>query len=183
MPCRSARSCHASRVFHLELRQFPHVTREFNLSREQLEARVLSRWVRGEPFETGEHTWDPQRAKLVVYEGPALAPDEIGMGRGWANVTRRGEEVTGRLLEEARGSVRSFPALDTLKRQLIELARRGPLRFDEVLALAGGLQPEAPDGQRLELAGRAIWDLLGEGRLRLSAAENDPKEEQRGSTE
>ena len=170
-------------MFHVELRQFPHVTREFNLSREQLDARVLVPWVSGKKLEAGENKWDPERAKLVIYEGRALASDEIGLGRGWANVTRTGEEVTDRLLDETRGAARSSPELDTLKRQLIELARRGPLGFDEVLALAGGLRPDATDGSRLELAGRAIWDLLGEGQLKLSRPENEPKEREGGSAE
>lgn len=36
-----------SEVFHLELRQFPHVARVFNLDRAELDARFLSPWVRG----------------------------------------------------------------------------------------------------------------------------------------
>ena len=34
-----------SAVFHVELRQFPHVARVFNLSREELDARFARPWV------------------------------------------------------------------------------------------------------------------------------------------
>jgi len=34
-------------VFHVELRQFPHVARVFNLSREQLDARFACPWASG----------------------------------------------------------------------------------------------------------------------------------------
>ncbi len=46
----------------------------------------------------GERKWAPERAKLTIYEGPELRPDEIGVGRGWGNVTKYGTDVTGRLL-------------------------------------------------------------------------------------
>ena len=66
-------------MFHLELRQFPHQTRDFNLTREQLEASVVGPWVRGELVALGDRRWDPERAKLAIYEGRALAT-EIATG-------------------------------------------------------------------------------------------------------
>ena len=155
-------------MFHLELRQFPHQTREFNWTREQLEARVVGPWVRGESIELAERTWAPDRAKLVIYEGRALESDEIGMGRGWSNVTRSGEEVTSRVLTEARAAAQSPPALEALKRELLARSAQGPVGIAQVLELAGELEPRLPPPQRLELAGRAIWDLLQNDRLRLA---------------
>ena len=155
-------------MFHIELRQFPHVTREFNWSKEQLDARVLSAWVRGEAIELAERRWAPDRAKLVVYEGRELATDEIGMGRGWSNVTRSGEEVTARVLDEARATAQSPPALEALKHELLTRSAEGPVGMAEVLAMAGKLEPRLPAAQRLELAGRAIWELLQDDRLKLS---------------
>jgi hypothetical protein len=155
-------------MFHLELRQFPHQTREFNLTREELEARVVAPWVRGEAVEIAERRWAPDRAKLVIYEGRALATDEIGMGRGWSNVTRSGEDVTARVLDEARAAAHAPPALEALKRELLARCAQEPIGMDRVIALAGELDPHLPPGQRLELAGRAIWALLQEDRLRLS---------------
>ena len=75
-------------MFHVELRQFPHVARAFNLSAEELEARILRRWRGGTELELQDRLWDPRRAKLTVYEGRELEISEIGLGRGWANVTR-----------------------------------------------------------------------------------------------
>ena len=85
-------------VFHVEVRQFPHVARSFNLSERELNAKVLAPWSRGEVVELGERRWTPDKAKLTIFEAPELRTDEIGMGRGWGNVTRQGQEVTERLL-------------------------------------------------------------------------------------
>jgi hypothetical protein len=155
-------------VFHVELRQFPNSTRAFNLTREELDAKILGPWVRGTPVELHERRWSPDRAKLEVYEGRALATEEIGLGRGWANVTRTGEAVTERVLEEARQSVRSAPELEQLKDELLARASAGPLSMSAVLDLAGELRSELSANERVELAARAIWELLQDGSLELS---------------
>jgi hypothetical protein len=139
-------------VFHVELRQFPHVARAFNLSAEELEARILSGWRRGAHVELQDRRWDPGRAKLTVYEGRELEISEIGLGRGWANVTRTGSDVTDRVLEASRPPER----LDDLAAALAD----GPLTLAEATKIAAelGLQPE-----------QAIWQLLQEGRLKLTS--------------
>lgn len=152
-------------MFHLELRQFPHQTREFNLSREQLDARVLGPWVKGEAVEAGERKWNPERAKLAIYEGRALATDEIGMGRGWSNVTRTGEDVTQRLLAEAEHGVRS--PLAELKQAVLSRSATGRLGASEVVELAGEAGAPARVSEHLALAEQAVWELLHEGRLEL----------------
>ena len=73
-------------MFHVELRQFPHVARAFNLTREQLDERFVRAWVSGVPVEHEDRRWAPDRARLAILEGPELRLDEIGMGRGWATV-------------------------------------------------------------------------------------------------
>ncbi len=88
-------------MFHVELRQFPHQGRSFNLDREQLEQRILGPWLRGELVEVQDRRWAPHKAKLTIYESRALEIEEIGLGRGWANVTRIGTEVTRQLLAQA----------------------------------------------------------------------------------
>ena len=138
------------------------------MTREQLEARVVAPWVRGQAFQLGDRQWAPDRAKLVIYEGRALATEEIGMGRGWSNVTRSGEEVTARVLDEAKAAADSPPALEALKRELLARSSQGPLGMGQVVALAGELEPRLSPPQRLELAGRAVWDLLQDERLKLS---------------
>ncbi len=65
----------------------------------QPESRVARRqgaapWAAGRPFDLSDHHLSPERAKLTIYKGPELKPEQMGMGRGWANVTRSGEEVT-----------------------------------------------------------------------------------------
>jgi hypothetical protein len=155
-------------VFHVELRQFPNSTRAFNLTREELDARILGPWVRGQAVELHERHWSPDRAKLEVYEGRALATEEIGLGRGWANVTRTGEAVTERVLGEARQSVRSPPDLERLKDELLACASARPVSMATVLDLASELRSELTANERVEFAARAIWELLQDGSLELS---------------
>jgi len=156
-------------VFHLELRQFPHVTRAFNLTREELDSRVLWPLAEGRPVEWNDRRWAPEKVKLAVYEGPKLAVEEIGMGRGWGNVTKSGRNVTERLMTEARDAVRSPPALEGLKDAIVARAAESPLEFEEVLRLSGELAADLDANQRMALAARAVWELLGEGRVRLAA--------------
>jgi hypothetical protein len=157
-------------MFHLELRQFPHVARAFNWSREELDARVLRPWVQGRAVRWDDRSWPPDKAKLVIYEGPELPVEALGMGRGWGNVTKNGEDATRRLLDEARAAVESPPALDGLKQAIVERSASVPVGFDELLELAAELAADADANQRLELAVRAVWELLREGQVRLSGA-------------
>jgi hypothetical protein len=145
-------------VFHVELRRFPHVARAFNLSAEELQARIVTPWVAGAPVELEEREWEPARCKLAIYEAPEVPPEDRGMGRGWATVTRAGEDVTARVLEQARGSVERFKAA---------LTSRERVTLTEAVALAGQGHPGARVSDRLALAERAVWELLHEGRLTL----------------
>ncbi|MGA2925389.1 MAG: hypothetical protein ABSG43_05240 [Solirubrobacteraceae bacterium] len=159
-------------VFHVELRQFPHAARAFNLSRSELERRILGPWTSGQPVALDDRRFSPDRARLTVYQGPALDPAEMGLGRGWANATRTGEDATARLLDEAQ---RSGPAaiaqslLAQLRRRLLERCAQ-PLAVSDVPLIAGELQPGALVSERLALAERAIWELLHHGRLQLLSA-------------
>jgi hypothetical protein len=157
-------------VFHLELRQFPHVVRAFNWTREELDARVLRPWAQGRPVRWDDRWWPPDKAKLAIYEGRELGMEEIGMGRGWGNATKTGEDVTKLLLDEARAAVASPPALEGLKQAIVERSARAPLGFDELLELAAELAVDVDANQRMELAVRAIWELLRDGQVRLSGA-------------
>lgn len=149
-------------MYHVELRQFPHVARAFNLTREQLDLRVLMRWVDGKPVELEERRWSPERAKLTVYESRRLAGDELGLGRGWSAVAGSGEDVTARVLEEAR---RRSDVPAGLKERLLERLSGGPLALTEIVELT-----DAPSGrasERLAVAEQAVWELLHEGRATL----------------
>ncbi len=124
----------------------------------------------GETIELDEHRFSPEKAKLKIYEGPELRPDEIGMGRGWGNVTRRGEDVTARILDEARRQ--SAPtlreeAVRALSERLIARAAGGPVGFGEAIALAADGQPGWRASERLAVAEQAVWELLHTGGLAL----------------
>jgi hypothetical protein len=151
-------------VFHLELRQFPHVARAFNLDRVELDA-ILVPWVQGQAVELDDRSWEPQRAKLTIYESSELAPDEIGMGRGWANAARRGQRVTERLLGEVRQRTEP-PGPSAAKGLLLERLAQGSLELNQVVELMAGETSPRPS-QRLAAAEQAVWELLHEGRARL----------------
>jgi len=129
-------------VFHLELRQFPHVARVFNLSREELDARFARPWASGTTIRHEDQAYVPDRGQLRVFEGPEIRREEMGLGRGWANVGRTSEEVTETVLAEAERGTETRSAVETFKGHA---ARRRPHPDD----LRRG------DGARLGRASRA----------------------------
>jgi hypothetical protein len=158
-------------VFHVELRQFPNTSRTFNLSPEQLHRRILAPWVEGRMLEVDEHKFSPEKARVTVYEGRELRVDEIGMGRGWGNVTRTGEDVTERVLgaaQQALGPATREEAVAELRERLLARAGgAGSLSFPEVLGFADERHPERRASERLALAEQAVWELLHTGGLHL----------------
>jgi hypothetical protein len=158
----------------MQLRQFPNVTRAFNLSRDELDARIVGPWTAGEVVEWDDRKWSPDRAKLTSYEGPELRAEEMGIGRGWANVTRSCEDVTARLLRESgRGRVGPDPrehALAALRERILARAGAGPLQVRGVVELATELRPEWRASDRLALAEQAVWELLHRGSIRIVRA-------------
>lgn len=175
---------HASlpRVFHIELRQFPHNACHFNLSEPQLRSLVLP-WVREEWIEIGERKWNPNQAKLKIVEGPELPLDQLTMGRGWRHAEREGQDVTERVLEAVREQVEMAaqaagtgqaagqsapqasagdPALlaDSLGLELLTLLDEGPVPLSRVWLLARARLPGQPASDCLALAERAIVSLL-----------------------
>ncbi len=153
-------------MFHVELRQFPHQTRAFNLTREELDARILGPWLSGGVVELDERRWTSDRARLSIYEGPALTGDQLGLGRGWANVTRDGEDATERLLAEAAHP----PPVAELKRELMERSADGPLALGAVVELSGERYPQSRVSERLALCEQAVWELLHEGAVQVTRA-------------
>jgi hypothetical protein len=171
-------------VFHVELRQFPHVGRAFNLSAEELGERITGPWVRDQMVQLNERRWAPERARLTIYEGPALRPDEIGLGRGWANVTRAGVEVTERVLAEVRRTAPVAPAppseeaVAELRELILARCASGPLGLDEVVAIVSDRHALQRVSERVALAEQSVWGLLGEGRVRIARAGTEiPRDE------
>ena len=160
-------------MFHVEFRKFPHVACTFNLSERELMSKILVPWTQGAVVDMGERKWQPQVTKLTIFEGPELRPDEMGMGRGWQNVTRKGEEVTQRLLDGAQaraaagGNAMGSDALVAFKDVLEAQCEANRLAIYQVLWLANSRHPEWRVRERLALAERAVWELLHEGRVRM----------------
>jgi hypothetical protein len=160
-------------VFHAELRRFPHVARVFNLEAEELQARIVRPWVRGAAVELEDRRWTPDRARLTIYEGPEIAAQDRGLGRGWSTVTRDGRNVTARMIEAAGELV---PRTPELKRRLVDSV--GPLTLGDAVALAG---PGGRPSERLAAAEQAVWELLHEGRITLErSGAHLPREEWEG---
>jgi hypothetical protein len=151
-------------VFHVELRQFPHQARAFNLTREALEARILGPWTSGRSIELDERHWSPERARLTIYEGPELAPDQLGMGRGWQNATRDGQDVTQRLLA---AEAHPTPAVE-LKRDVVDRCAYGPMPLGRLVEVTGERYPQARVSERIRLCEQAVWELLHEGAIGLT---------------
>jgi hypothetical protein len=151
-------------VFHVELRQFPHQARAFNLTREELDTQILGPWTSGRAVELDERRWSPERARLTIYEGPQLAPEDLGMGRGWGNVTRDGEDVTGRLLAE----VAHPPPVALLKREVLDLCAYGAVPLRRLVELTGERYPQSRVSERIALCEQAVWELLHEGGVQLA---------------
>lgn len=153
-------------MFHIELRQFPHQARAFNLTREELEARIVGPWTSGAVVDLDDRRWTSDRAKLTIYEGPELSGDQLGLGRGWANVTRSGADVTARVLAER---AQAAPVID-LKRELLERCAYGPVPLRRLVELAGERYPQSRVSERLALCEQTAWELLHEGAVRLVRA-------------
>lgn len=152
-------------VFHVELRQFPHQARAFNLTREELDARIVVPWLAGTPIQLQDRRWTSEKAKLTILEGPELRPDEIGLGRGWNNAIRSGTDVTDELLEEAQRT-REAPA-DELKAAILAACAGAPIALAQVVAVAAAREPQRRPSELLAAAEQGVWELLHAGRLQL----------------
>ncbi len=170
-------------LFHIQLRQSVNLSREFNLSEEELRRRIVEPWLAGEVVASGDRKWAPERAKLTIYEAPRLRPDEIGMGRGWGTVTKQGTDVTSRVLE--RGAPQSAPVppagdLDRCRQEIVRRAQQGPFELGECIAIATALRFGARVSERLALAEQAVWELL---HMNAIALEGDGLEPGAGTLE
>jgi hypothetical protein len=160
-------------VFHVELRQFPHTARGFNLTGEDLQSQIVVPWMAGQVVDWGDRRWAPERARVTIYEGPALRPDEIGLGRGWANAIRGGEDVTARVFADAQTSSSPDSSLAQFKQELLGLCSAGRIDLREAMRLASAVHPDWRVSDRLALAERAIWELLHAGSLSITTGSDE----------
>lgn len=147
-------------MFHVELRQFPHQTRTFNLTREELDERILKPWMAREPIELNEYKWLPDRASLTIYEGPLLGVAEMGLGRGWQNVTRGGRDVTEEMLIEARDESATLPTAEDFKAEIAARSGAGAISISGIVELAGEWYPQSRVSERITACEQVVWELL-----------------------
>jgi hypothetical protein len=89
--------------FHIELHASGlRAAHAFNLSEGALRAQVLGPWSRGELITLGDRTWDPEKCRLTVLEGPELDPADLSYGQGWNNAGKRARDVTQSVLAQAQ---------------------------------------------------------------------------------
>ena len=157
-------------MFHVELRHFPHVARAFNLTEEELRRRFVDPWARKETVELDEQRFSPEKTRLTIYEAPQLRPDQIGMGRGWANVTRSGEDVTERVFGD---TIAPRSAVEKLKDEVASRCAVGPVGIGDVLSMADAELPGRRVSERVALAEECVWELLHQGRASMVSA-GDP---------
>jgi hypothetical protein len=160
-------------VYHLELRQFPHVSRAFNLDREALETRFLKPFVAGELIEYDDRRWGAEKTRVTVLEGPEVSRVDRGLGRGWGMATKHGRDVTEQVLAEAYRGADARPEVEALKDAIAEVARTR-LTFPDAIALAAVRQPLWRASEQLALAEQAVWELLHQGRLQMLDAGDQP---------
>lgn len=90
--------------YHVEIRDYPHNVNRFNMSGQEIGA-VLLAWAQERVFELGDQRWNPQTAEMTVIEGPEIPVSSLSLGRGWPTAVREGQDVTERVLAEARGAI------------------------------------------------------------------------------
>jgi hypothetical protein len=164
----------ADPVYHLELRAFPHVARVFNLDRASLDARFLAPWTAGDAIAHDDRRWPAEKTKLTVLLGPPVEAQARGLGRGWGEVTRSGQDVTEAVLAEIRRGADARPEVEALQSGLLETAGRADLTFADAVALAAAAQPGWRVSEQLALAEQAVWEMLHRETLQLLDAEDRP---------
>ncbi len=152
--------------FHVELRQFLHVARAFNLTREELDARILRPWATGQTIALQDRNWSAAKSKLTIIEGPELASGDLGLGRGWGTAVREGDDVTGALVAEAERQVGPSPA-DELKRDIVSAAALSPLPLRAVVELVAVRNPQRRPSELVAVTEQAVWELLHQGSLAM----------------
>lgn len=157
-------------MFHVELRQRPHVARAFNLPAEELQRQFVGPLRAGRTISYADREWTAGKTRLTIFEGRELGPEEIGLGRGWGNARRHGTDVTARMLSATPARGERPKEVDRLKERLLGRLSAGPIPLAGVVALADDLPPGARASHRLGLAELAVWELLHQGAAELHGA-------------
>jgi hypothetical protein len=142
------------------------MARAFNLTPDELTRRFLAPLVNGRELIYEDREWLPRKTTVTVYEGPELAVEQMGMGRGWGNVQRSGADVTERVLRHAREQTARHPVLDRLQERVVGRLSVGAIPIAEVIGLADDLMGGRLS-ERLAVAELAVWEMLHHGRASL----------------
>lgn len=106
-------------MYHLELRQFPHVVRRFNQSHEQVTALAVP-WVKEEWVQVDDRKWNMNQAELTILEGPQLSMPDLAMNRGWGAAQRKSKDITELVLSAFRPEPGSPPQRTAAQRGVAE---------------------------------------------------------------
>jgi hypothetical protein len=88
-------------AFHVEISGSIRHARVFNLSREDLMAKVVEPWLDDRPIEMGEREWHPRESSLKILDGPEMGTPDLSFGQGWSNAERSSQNVTHEVLRTA----------------------------------------------------------------------------------
>ncbi len=156
-------------MYHVELRQFPHNMCKFNLSERELFDTIVGGWAQGQWIEMGERKWNPHQAKLRVLEAPHLPLEELAMGRGWRNAQHQSEDVTERVVAQAKQAQQPaaapqtapapVPAAGGLTEQLQPLLGSDPVALLAAWRLSTERRPELAPSESLALAEATLKSL------------------------
>jgi hypothetical protein len=168
-------------VFHIELRQFPHNMCKFNMTERELLDTIVNGWAQGQWIEMGERKWNPHQAKLTVLEGPQIPIDQLSIGRGWSNAQHHGEDVTERVLAQARQASQpgvGSPAVGAAQPGVAQHAAGTPQPGAAAPQTAAAVPASDPTVQLRPLLGSdpaallAAWRLTAERRPELQPSES-----------
>ena len=154
------------------MRQFPHNAWVFNLSEDEL-MRFVVPWSHEQWIELGERKWNPHQARMTVLEGPHLPVGELSMGRGWRNAQHSSQDVTERVLAQARAlqqapgpatpaegaAAGDLPAPAAVLADLRSLLGEDPPALLQAWRLAARRRPELSPSESLALAERTLRAL------------------------
>jgi hypothetical protein len=95
--------------------------------------------------------------------------EELGLGRGWGQITKASQDVTEAVIAEAERGARARPEVEALK-ETIEECATAPIGFAVAVELAAAGHSRWRASEQLSLAEQAVWELLHQGRITLATA-------------
>ena len=156
-------------MYHIQLRQFPNNMCHFNMTERELLDAVVEGWARGQWIEVGERKWNPHQAKLTVLEGPEIPVEQLSVGRGWPKAQHEGEDVTERMVAQAKQASQPAMAPQTAPAvappaggatdQLLALLGADPASLLSAWRLAAERRPELAPSESLALAEATLRSL------------------------